>query len=156
MTTSSKAGADGAGVTSSVPLPSLKRVLSSGQGQGAAGGAPLRLARQLSGGRAAAPAEWRTFMSIEERQSVRTKIRDAYTRHAGGSFEELLDTAVALGEELLYQSAPSRLDYFRSGLEFDACVRQKRAALDGAGEGRDAKKARADDDDGEEEEEGSD
>jgi len=167
------AAATSSETSKSIPLPSLKRVLSSGQTGGAA---PLGIARAVSGGRAAAPAlpEWRTVMSSEERLGVRAKIREAYARHCDGSFEDLLETATALGEELLYQSAPGRLDYFRSGLEFDAAVGQKRAQMlqgqqhqqqqqqqqlheGSASEGeRDAKKARVDEEDDDEDEEGSD
>ena len=164
-----KAAATSSEASKSIPLPSLKRVLSSGQTGGAA---PPGIARAVSGGRAPAP-EWRTVMSIEERLGVRAKIRAAYARHCDGSFEDLLETATALGEELLYQSAPGRLDYFRSGLEFDAAVGQKRAQMlqgqqqqqqqqqqlheGSASDGeRDAKKARVDEEDEDEDEEGSD
>jgi hypothetical protein len=74
--------------------------------------------------------EWRTFLTIEDRQSVREKIRAAYMAHCK-SFEELLDACVAIDEELLHISAPSRLDYFKSSFDFDARVQLKRRQLSG-------------------------
>ena len=121
------------------PIPPLKRVVSGGQG-----GIPrVSLARQTSGG---AQSDWRTFMSIEERQSIRDKIRSAYTSHCS-SFDELLDTVVAIEEEMVHASAPSRLDYFKTGLEYESRVAAKRGQLEGgkddsADEGRSSKRQR--------------
>ena len=79
--------------------------------RGVSGGVAMpRLTSQSSTGVRMAPSvDWRTFLSIEERLAVRNK------------FKELLDT-VAIEEELLYISAPSRLDYFKSGLELESRV----------------------------------
>ena len=55
-------------------------------------------------------------------------MREAYTKGCT-TFEELLDTVVAIDEELLHISAPSRLDYFKSGFEFQNRVLLKRAQL---------------------------
>ena len=75
-----------------------------------------------------APAEWRTFLTVEDRVSVRAQIRAAYLT-ACTTFEELLTTAVAIEEELLHIGAPSRLDYFKNGFEFDSRVKLKRKQL---------------------------
>ena len=45
--------------------------------------------------------------------------------------EELLETVVAIEEELLHISAPSRLDYFKSGHQFADRVNLKRKQLSG-------------------------
>lgn len=74
-------------------------------------------------------------MTIEDRQSVRQQIRDAYTANTK-SYEELLDVVVAVEEELLHIGAPSRLDYIKSSLEFDNRVKLKRKQLPGAASGR--------------------
>ncbi|POM75033.1 hypothetical protein PHPALM_7913, partial [Phytophthora palmivora] len=62
--------------------------------------------------------DWRMYLTIEERQAVRSKIRDAYTSRCS-TYEDLLQVACAIEEELLHISAPSRLDYFKSGFEFE-------------------------------------
>eukprot|EP00631_Chrysoreinhardia_giraudii_P000396 CAMPEP_0197421922 /NCGR_PEP_ID=MMETSP1170-20131217/12121_1 /TAXON_ID=54406 /ORGANISM="Sarcinochrysis sp, Strain CCMP770" /LENGTH=206 /DNA_ID=CAMNT_0042949213 /DNA_START=57 /DNA_END=677 /DNA_ORIENTATION=- len=69
--------------------------------------------------------EWRRFLTVEERQGVRAKIRQAY-KNACTSYDDLLTTCVAIEEELLHISAPSRLDYFKSGCQFDKRVAEKR------------------------------
>jgi len=56
---------------------------------------------------------------------MRDKIRTAY-RNACTSYDDLLTTVVAIEEELLHISAPSRLDYFKSGCQFDKRVHEKR------------------------------
>jgi len=104
--------------------------------RGVSGGVAMpRLTSQSSTGVRMAPSvDWRTFLSIEERLAVRNKINNAYTGSCR-TFEELLDTVVAIEEELLYISAPSRLDYFKSGLEFESRVGLKRKQLQGRREG---------------------
>ena len=60
--------------------------------------------------------DWHLFLTIEERQAIRQKIRQAYESSCT-NFEELLETVVAIEEELLHISAPSRLDYLKSGCQ---------------------------------------
>ncbi|GLE11274.1 hypothetical protein PINS_up023640 [Pythium insidiosum] len=69
--------------------------------------------------------DWRMYLTIEERQAVRSKIRDAYSSRCT-SYEDLLQV-----EELLHISAPSRLDYFKSGFEFENRVKLKKDQLQG-------------------------
>lgn len=78
----------------------------------------------------AAPSapDWRTFLTIEDRQSVRAKIRAAFVANCK-SFDDLLDTAVAIEEELLHISAPSRLDYLKNSFEYDSRVKLKRKQM---------------------------
>ncbi|OQS07396.1 hypothetical protein THRCLA_00595 [Thraustotheca clavata] len=76
------------------------------------------------------PQDWRMYLTIEERQAVRSKIRDAYTSTCK-TYEELLQAASAIEEELLHIAAPSRLDYFKSGFEFENRVKLKREQLQG-------------------------
>jgi hypothetical protein len=75
-------------------------------------------------------SDWRLFLTIEERQLIRRKISAAYEAKLK-SYEELLQvmhvsfhlsssspqTCAAIDEELVYISAPSRLDYFKAGLQ---------------------------------------
>lgn len=70
------------------------------------------------------------YLTIEERQAVRSKIRDAYSSRCL-SYEDLLQVACAIEEELLHISAPSRLDYFKSGFEFENRVKLKKDQLQG-------------------------
>jgi hypothetical protein len=117
------------GVSGGIPGPgSFARNVSGGV-------AMPRLTSQSSMGVRMQPSvDWRTFLTIEERLAVRNKINNAYTGSCK-TYEELLDTVVAIEEELLYISAPSRLDYFKSGLEFESRVGLKRKQLQGKREG---------------------
>ena len=65
---------------------------------------------------------------MEERQSIREKIKESYRRNTH-SFEDLLETCAAMEEEALYLSAPSRLDYFKSGIQYDKRIAEKRRQL---------------------------
>ena len=73
---------------------------------------------------------------VEERTGVRSKLRAAYADQCK-TYEELLDTVTAIEEELLHMAAPSRLDYFKAGVQFDRRVADKRKQLaaPAAGEG---------------------
>lgn len=94
---------------------------------------------------------WQTFSTIEERQSVRMKIRAAYAERCP-TYAELLAAAVAVEEELLFVNAPSRLDYFKSGFLFSDRVANKRKEIDCAraahdgGEGESADAVASEDD----------
>ncbi|KAG6574600.1 uncharacterized protein IUM83_10860 [Phytophthora cinnamomi] len=83
--------------------------------------------------------DWRMYLTIEERQAVRSKIRDAYTSRCT-TYEDLLQVACAIEEELLHISAPSRLDYFKSGFEFENRVKLKKDQLQGQLAALDAKR----------------
>lgn len=101
-------------------------------------------------------SDWHLFLTIEERQTVRNKIKEAYQQRCP-NYEELLEvrksiwkvahawgpchlfsvllvgvqTCVAIEEELLYMFVPSRLDYFKSGMQYDKRVQEKRKQLSG-------------------------
>ncbi|TMW56931.1 hypothetical protein Poli38472_002856 [Pythium oligandrum] len=75
-------------------------------------------------------SDWRMYLTIEERQAVRSKIRDAYSSRCT-TYEDLLQVACAIEEELLHIAAPSRLDYFKSGFEFENRVKLKKDQLQG-------------------------
>ena len=72
---------------------------------------------------------WQTFSTIEERQSVRMKIRKAYVQRCP-TYAELLAAAAAVEEELLFVNAPSRLDYFKSGFFFSEQIANKRKEIE--------------------------
>ena len=67
-------------------------------------------------------------MTIEERQFITKKIKAAYKRKAL-TYEELLDTCCAIEEEFVFMVAPSRLDYFKSGVQFEKRIVGKISAL---------------------------
>mmetsp|Transcript_24935 Transcript_24935/g.76910 ORF Transcript_24935/g.76910 Transcript_24935/m.76910 type:complete len:174 (-) Transcript_24935:63-584(-) len=110
--------AGGLGPRSSIPLSRA------GSAPARHGGSPLR-ARPAA---TPAPLEWRRFLTVEERTNVRAKIKAAYAAQCT-SYEDLLEAAVAIEEELLHMSAPSRLDYFKASVQFDRRVREKRKQL---------------------------
>ena len=111
-------------------------ISSSSSRDGLARAASMPLQRQRNNGAAKPPLEWRRFLTVEERTGVRSKIRAAYSDQCK-SYEELLDTVTAIEEELLHMAAPSRLDYFKAGVQFDRRVADKRKQLapPAAGEG---------------------
>ena len=111
-------------------------ISSSSSRDGLARAASMPLQRQRNGAAAKPPLEWRRFLTVEERTGVRSKIRAAYADQCK-SYEELLDTVTAIEEELLHMAAPSRLDYFKAGVQFDRRVADKRKQLaaPAAGEG---------------------
>jgi hypothetical protein len=73
--------------------------------------------------------DWSRQISLEERQYIRDKIRAAYLKKMENSFEDLLETCAAIEEELIFSSAPSRLDYFKSGVQFERRVAEKRCQM---------------------------
>eukprot|EP00743_Colponemidia_sp_Colp-15_P001803 GILK01001968.1.p1 GENE.GILK01001968.1~~GILK01001968.1.p1 ORF type:complete len:207 (+),score=23.10 GILK01001968.1:124-744(+) len=74
--------------------------------------------------------DWRTFLTIEERTATRLKIKDAYSKTCS-SYEDLLDTVVAIEEELLHILSQGRLEYLKAGLEWEGRVQMKRRQLSG-------------------------
>ncbi|CAH0370932.1 unnamed protein product [Pelagomonas calceolata] len=111
-------------------------ISSSSSRDGLARAASMPLQRQRNGAAAKPPLEWRRFLTVEERTGVRSKLRAAYADQCK-TYEELLDTVTAIEEELLHMAAPSRLDYFKAGVQFDRRVADKRKQLaaPAAGEG---------------------
>lgn len=65
---------------------------------------------------------------MEERQFIREKMKEAYRKNIP-DYEELLDTCAAMEEEFIYLSAPSRLDYFKSGIQYDKKILEKKRQL---------------------------
>uniref|UniRef100_M4BTG1 Uncharacterized protein n=1 Tax=Hyaloperonospora arabidopsidis (strain Emoy2) TaxID=559515 RepID=M4BTG1_HYAAE len=78
--------------------------------------------------------DWRMYLTIEERQAVRSKIRDAYTSRCS-TYEDLLQVVRLLG-------VFSRLClyYFKSGFEFENRVKLKKDQLQGQLAALDAKR----------------
>ena len=76
--------------------------------------------------------DWHLYLTLEERIFIREKIKKAY-RNRTSTFEEMLETCSAIEEELMYVAAPSRLDYFKGGVQFEKRVVEKRKQLSGHG-----------------------
>lgn len=74
----------------------------------------LRVSREEKGG---APS-WSTQLTQEERNFITEKIRTAYQRKTP-SYDELLDICCAIEEEHVFSVAPSKLDYFKSGVQYE-------------------------------------
>uniref|UniRef100_A0A6S9GEG3 Mediator complex subunit 15 KIX domain-containing protein n=1 Tax=Heterosigma akashiwo TaxID=2829 RepID=A0A6S9GEG3_HETAK len=72
--------------------------------------------------------DWHLCLTIEERQAIRDKVQAAY-RAACPDYASLLEVAAAIEEEALFATAPSRLDYFRSGILYSKRVADKQKAL---------------------------
>jgi hypothetical protein len=68
-------------------------------------------------------------VKAEERNCVRDRIRSSYTSK-NFSKEQLIEICCHIEEELLFASAPSRLDYFKSGVNYDKRILQKCNELD--------------------------
>ena len=73
-------------------------------------------------------SDWRSNVTIEDRLSQRQKIHDAYARHCS-NYSQLLDCVVAVEEELVFAAAVGRLEYFRSGIDWEGKLRMKRGQL---------------------------
>ena len=75
-----------------------------------------------------APVDWTRLITIEERKGIRDRIKSAYQRKAP-TYEELLDACSAIEEEFLFTSVPSKLDYFKSGVQFEKRIVEKQSAI---------------------------
>ena len=53
------------------------------------------------------PPDWRSYVSIEERQQVRAQIREAFTQECR-SLEEVIELTSMVSEELLLRSSFQR------------------------------------------------
>lgn len=92
--------------------------------------APVLVRQSSSAGTRAHQYDWHLFLTIEERQAVRQKIKQAYQATCP-SYEELLETVIAIEEELLHISTPHKLDYFKSACQYEKRVVDKRKQLAG-------------------------
>lgn len=70
-------------------------------------------------------SDWTRQISIDERKSIREKIKAAYIRNISESFTEMLEVCSAVEEELLFSTAPSKLDYMKSGLQYEKRIKRK-------------------------------
>jgi hypothetical protein len=122
-------------------MPSIQRSASSG------------LTRQVSTSSGSRNVDWRTYLTVEERLAVRGRINEAYLASCT-TYEQLMETVMAIEEELMYLSAPSRLDYFKSGLQFDGRVANKKKQLENAAEAEGEEGSEAEDGEGSEAEDG--
>ena len=74
--------------------------------------------------------EWVKQVTLEERCFIKEKIKVAYRKKAP-TYEDLIDICSSIDEELLFVNAPSRLDYFKSGTQFEKRVSDKVAQISG-------------------------
>jgi len=72
--------------------------------------------------------DWRTQVTVEDRLNQRARIKSAYSRHTT-SYTQLLSLVTCMEEELLFSAAVSRLDYFKSGLDWENRLRLKKQQL---------------------------
>jgi hypothetical protein len=63
-------------------------------------------------------SSWSNQLTKEERHFITEKIRTAYQRKTP-SYDELLDICCAIEEEHVFSVAPSKLDYFKSGVQYE-------------------------------------
>ena len=104
----------------SVPLnPSKLTVLHTcADTNGCSRSGPLQGTPQLPKGAQACPD-----LLLKDREFMRGKLRAIYIKNAN-NFEELLDLCVAVEEEDIFQSAPSKLDYFKRGFRQERQIRE--------------------------------
>mmetsp|Transcript_34638 Transcript_34638/g.32996 ORF Transcript_34638/g.32996 Transcript_34638/m.32996 type:complete len:140 (-) Transcript_34638:241-660(-) len=69
-------------------------------------------------------ASWSNQLTKEERHFITEKIRTAYQRKTP-SYDELLDICCAIEEEHVFSVAPSKLDYFKSGVQYEKRIVEK-------------------------------
>jgi hypothetical protein len=74
------------------------------------------------------PREWAKSVNADERKNIREKIKAAYLKKAP-TYEALLEICSAIEEEFLFAEAPSRLDYIKSGVQFERRVANKICCL---------------------------
>ena len=74
------------------------------------------------------PIDWARLVTVEERKYIRDKIKNAYQRKAP-TYDDLLDVCSAIEEEFVFASVPSRLDYFKSGVQYEKRVHEKLSSL---------------------------
>lgn len=107
-----------------------------GAGAGPFVTAPTSFSRQISrlpstaGGVFAGGAggDWRANVAVEERITIRRKLREAYFKHCP-TYEQLLEVVTAVDEELLFSCSANRLDYFKSSIDWDGRIALKRQQL---------------------------
>mmetsp|Transcript_31479 Transcript_31479/g.34404 ORF Transcript_31479/g.34404 Transcript_31479/m.34404 type:complete len:165 (-) Transcript_31479:465-959(-) len=56
-------------------------------------------------------------ISDNDRCSIRDKIKNAFRKRSNESYEDLLELCTNLAEESVFYHAPSRLDYYKSGIQ---------------------------------------
>jgi len=117
---------DSLGVT--IPMPSLGRARSCTSGFPHDHTKPSTAIQSMSRDKS---SDWHLYLSVEERQLIRSKIKSSYASRTK-TYEELLETCTAIEEEMLYMFAPSRLDYFKNGMQFDKRVVEKRRQISGS------------------------
>ena len=135
----------GGGMSNVAPLPSVSGFVASG----AVGAAspPSSFSRQVSrlpagggagsgsgAGAGAAGGDWRALVSVEERIVIRRKLRDSYLKHCP-TYQELIDTATAVDEELLFACSTNRIDFFKSSIDWDTRIQIKCQQLKTGGAG---------------------
>ena len=78
--------------------------------------------------------DFRTHTTVEERLAVRAHIRAAFSDATlTRSYEELLDVASALQEEMLFVTAQSKLEFYSQGYQFPSVVEKKCKSVLGSG-----------------------
>lgn len=129
-------GSSGLGLHSGLPVAPLP-AMSGFVASGAVGAAspPSSFSRQVSrlpsaGGSGGAAngnnfsGDWRALVSVEERINIRRKLRESYLKHCP-SYQELIDTATAVDEELLFACSTNRIDFFKSSIDWDSRIQIK-------------------------------
>lgn len=117
------------------PLPNVGGFVAGGALSSMQGGAPIGgggagFSRQVSRlpsvglNGAVQSGDWRALVSVEERITIRRRLREAYLRHCT-SYNDLLDTATAVDEELLFACSTNRIDFFKSSIDWDTRIQIK-------------------------------
>eukprot|EP01038_Epipyxis_sp_PR26KG_P006309 gene6309-8689_t len=68
-------------------------------------------------------------LTSEERNSILNKIKSGYRKKAQ-TYEELLEICSAIEENLIYDYAPSKLDYFKTGIRCVGRINEKKIQIE--------------------------
>lgn len=90
------------------------------------GGGGLR--RMPSGGMSG--IDWRSHMAIEERKEGRKRLRESFEKNCP-TYDELLAVISAIDEELIFSTANTRMDYFKTVIDWDNRLAIKQNQMQG-------------------------
>lgn len=65
----------------------------------------------------------------EDREIIRNKMRQAYKKKCS-TFFELLELCVSVDEEFTYLNAPSKLDYYKNGIQNVKRIFEKKTEME--------------------------
>ncbi len=68
-------------------------------------------------------------VTFDDRKIIREKMKAAYKKKSA-TFDELLELCASVEEEQIYQSAPSKLDYYKNGIHCVKRIFEKKSEIE--------------------------